>query len=158
MGNEGDEDNGVIFPAGDAPSIAGLMSVGATNRSKRRAPYSSSGSHNEIVAPGGDFDDGGEDGLVWQVSIDFDFTDPFTVIVPRFDMYAIIGTAGTSSSTAHISGIAALIMSQGITSPAAVEKLIAATAEDLGAAGKDLEFGHGLANARRALRGLGIGR
>ena len=158
MGNDGDDNNAISFPAGDAPGIAGLMSVGATNRSKRRAPYSSRGSHNEIVAPGGDGGDGGEDGLVWQVSIDFDFTDPFTVIVPRFDLYAIIGTEGTSSATAHISGIAALIMSQGITNPAAVEKLITATAEDLGTAGKDPEFGNGLANARRALRGLGIGR
>ena len=158
MGNEGDDENETSFPAGDAPSIAGLMSVGAVTRSKERAPYSGRGSHAEIAAPGGDFDDGGDDGIVWQVSIDFNFTDPFTIIVPAFDRYALIGTEGTSSATAHISGIAALIMSHGVTNPAAVEKLIAATAEDLGGTGKDFEFGFGLANARRALRGLGIGR
>jgi serine protease len=158
MGNEGDDDNDTSFPAGDAPSIEGLMSVAAIGQSKRRAPYSSRGSHAEIAAPGGDFDDGGDEGGIWQVSIDFELNDPFTVIVPQFDQYALIGTQGTSSATAHIAGIAALIMSQGVTNPAAVEALIRATAEDIAAAGRDNDTGHGLANARRALRGLGIAR
>jgi serine protease len=158
MGNDGDDGNPTHFPAGDAPAIAGLMSVGAVGSSRTKPSYSNRGSHNEIVAPGGDGEEDDDDGFIWQASIDFDFTDPFSIIVPRFDMYAIVGFTGTSSATAHISGIAALIMSQGINSPAAVEKLLAATAEDLGTTGKDPDYGNGLANARRALRGLGIGR
>ena len=56
-------------------------------------------------------------------------------------------------------GLAALIMSQrpGIT-PAQVEAVIRATAKDIGAPGKDDEFGYGLIQPRNALFGQGIRR
>ena len=134
------------------------MSVSAVSRSKHRPDYASRGSHAEIAAPGGDFDDGGEDGIIWQVTIHPDFNDPFTIIVPRFDVYALVGTVGTSSSTAHVSGVAALVMSQGDRTPASAEKLLTRTAEDIGTAGRDNDFGFGLVNARSSLFGLGIRR
>jgi serine protease len=56
----------------------------------------------------------------------------------------------------HVAGIAALIMSQGVTSPAAVEALIKATARDLGTPGRDNEYGFGLIQPRAALRGVGV--
>ena len=37
----------------------------------------------------------------------------------------------------HVAGIAALIWSQGVRNPAAIERLIEATALDLGSAGRD---------------------
>jgi hypothetical protein len=49
-------------------------------------------------------------------------------------------------------------MSQGLTNPAAIEAILEQSATDLGAAGRDNEYGHGLINARAALRGMGIAR
>ena len=58
----------------------------------------------------------------------------------------------------HVSGFAALLMQQGITSPAAVEAAMERFATDLGTPGTDPEFGHGLINPRASLRGLGLAR
>jgi hypothetical protein len=49
-------------------------------------------------------------------------------------------------------------MSQGITSPAAVEAAITRTARDLGTKGRDNDFGAGLIEPRAALRGFGMVR
>jgi subtilisin family serine protease len=59
-------------------------------------------------------------------------------------------------ATPHVAGVAALLISQGVTNPAAVEALLKATALDLGAAGRDDEYGHGLIQPRTAIRGYGI--
>jgi serine protease len=67
-----------------------------------------------------------------------------------------VGYQGTSSAAPHVAGLVALIMSQGITSPAAIEKILAASALDLGTPGRDDQFGYGLIQARAALFGLGI--
>lgn len=56
----------------------------------------------------------------------------------------------------HVAGIAALLVSQGVTRPAAVEALIRATARDLGSPGRDDLYGYGLIQPRAALRGLGV--
>ena len=56
----------------------------------------------------------------------------------------------------HVAGLAALLMSQGVTDPAAVEALIKKTAKDLGQPGRDDLFGFGLIQPRAALLGFGI--
>ena len=56
----------------------------------------------------------------------------------------------------HVAGLAALLMSQGVTDPAAVEALIKQTAKDLGQPGHDDLFGFGLIQPRAALFGRGI--
>ena len=58
----------------------------------------------------------------------------------------------------HVAGVAALLWSRGIRTPAAIESLIRQTATDLGQAGKDDIFGYGLIQPRAALFGLGIKR
>ena len=106
---------------------------------------------------------GGAPGMILQQTYDFCFTDTFTngglgFRAPRFDVFEYIYYEGTSMATAHVSGLAALLYQQGITSPAAIEAAIKRSASDLGAAGRDDEYGYGLINARDALRGLGIFR
>jgi serine protease len=121
-----------------------------------RATYSSTGSHCEIAAPGGDFEVDGRDGLIWQTTL----REPsHTTNAPVFNSFAVFGFQGTSMSAPHVSGLAALLMSQrpGIT-PAQIESIIRATARDIGAPGKDDEFGYGLIQPRSALFGLGIRR
>ena len=54
--------------------------------------------------------------------------------------------------------IAALLYSQGIRNPAAIEAAIRQFAVDRGTAGRDNEYGFGLVDARATLRGLGIAR
>ena len=159
-GNEFEVGNPIEYPAGDAPSIDGLMSVAATNRSGNRAFYSNTGTHIEIAAPGGDArDQSSGTGVVWQSTLLFTDQDPGPgFFTPRFDRYAEIGYSGTSMATPHVCGLAALIMSQGITSPAAIEAIIKRTAKDIGAAGKDTSFGYGLIQPRTALFGVGVVR
>jgi serine protease len=61
-------------------------------------------------------------------------------------------------ATAHVTGMAALLMQQGITDPAAIEAAIKRFATDLGPAGRDDQYGNGLINVRATLRGMGLAR
>ncbi len=161
MGNDFDSGNPTEYPASYAASIGGAMSVAAVGKFSEHAYYSSAGSYSEIAAPGGNDQDGGSDdqGFVWQVTLLPPDQDPTLLVRPRFDRYAEIGYEGTSMATPHVSGLAALLMSQGnLTDPAAVEALIKATAKDLGPKGKDDQFGYGLIQPRNALFGFGIRR
>ncbi len=58
----------------------------------------------------------------------------------------------------HVSGVAAMVMQQGITDPAAIEAALEKFAIDLGAVGRDDLYGYGLVDARATLRGLGMAR
>ena len=61
-------------------------------------------------------------------------------------------------ATPHVAGFAALLMQQGVTSPAAIEAIMKRYATDLGPAGRDDEYGNGLINPRASLRGLGLAK
>ena len=146
-----------------APQIDGMVSVAATGADRRRASYSTVASYIELAAPGGDFARGGSTGGIVQQTIDLDLTETFAGPVsryaaPRFDVFAFYAFEGTSMATAHVSGLAALLVSQGVTSPAAIEAILKQSATDLGASGRDNEYGYGLINARAALRGMGLAR
>ena len=71
---------------------------------------------------------------------------------------AYVGYAGTSMATPHVAGVAAMLMQQGITDPAAIEAVLEKSAVDLGTPGRDNTFGFGLIDARAALRGLGLAK
>jgi len=162
-GNEKEEGNPIQYPAFYAGAIDGAMAVGGTNRSGNRAFYSNTGSYVEIAAPGGDSRDSDAlgSGFIWQSTIRPSLSDPAVVTFPRFDSYAEVGYSGTSMATAHVSGLAALLATQGVKTPAAIEQLIRRTAKFLGAPGatnanRNDEFGFGLIQPRPALFGFGI--
>jgi serine protease len=157
-GNNYDDGNPTIYPAAFAPTIDGVMAVGAIGPSLNHAYYSSAGAYVEIAAPGGDYLEGGERSEIWQASILSDDSDPAFVIFPRFDRYVDRPEQGTSMAAPHVAGIAALLYSQGITDPAAIENILKATARDLGPAGRDDFYGYGLVQPRAALLGSGVTR
>jgi len=161
-GNEFRRGNPTQIPAEIASRINGAVSVAAVDLAKNHAPYSSSGNWVELSAPGGG---GGnaDSGFVWQQTFNFNFTDTFDRPVsqytaPRFDILADIGYAGTSQAAPHVAGLAAMLMHQGLTSPAAIEDALEKTAVDLGTPGRDDLFGFGLIDARNALFGRGVAR
>jgi len=146
-----------------APQIDGVVAVAATARDRARASYSSTGPYIELAAPGGDSTRSGVTGMIVQQTYDFDFTDTFVngatgFRPPRFDVFEYIYYQGTSMAAAHTTGLAALLLQQGITKPAAIEAAMKAFATDLGAAGRDDQYGYGVINPRATLRGSGVVR
>ena len=140
-GNDFEKGNPVIYPAGyDEYCIA----VGATRFDQERASYSNTGNHLDLVAPGGDLNvdqngDGSPDGIVQQTFGE----EP--------DKFSYFFAEGTSASAPHVSGAAALLISNGVTDPDMIREAIEQTAEDVGRPGWDSEHGWGLLNVEAAL-------
>ena len=125
---------GVSYPA----AYDGAFAVSAVGPQGKLAPYSSYGREVAIAAPGGDKSQGEEAGVL-QETID------------RQGKPAYLWFQGTSMATPHVAGAAALIMSLGVTSPGAVERLITGTARK---AGEKDKYGAGLLDAAAAVRAV----
>jgi hypothetical protein len=127
-GNQGFKE--VMYPAG----YPGVLGVGAVDINNKRASFSNSGPHVDVVAPG-------------------------QGIVSTFTKRPYNWTSGTSMSTAYVSAIAALAMSY---SPGAggepLAQQIDATAIDLGPNGRDADYGDGMVDPATLLEQLGAGR
>ncbi len=162
-GNDFEDGNPIEVLAEIASRVPGAVSVAAVDKNKAHAYYSSTGSYVELAAPGGSFRGFDASGGILQQTLDFTLVDTFDLPVdqysaPRFDALAYVYYTGTSQATPHVSGVAAMLMQQGITNPAAIEAALERFALDLGTPGRDDTFGFGLVQARDALRGLGLAR
>ncbi|MGY1688745.1 fibronectin type III domain-containing protein [Geodermatophilus sp. SYSU D01105] len=107
---------------------AGVIAVAAVDDAQEKASFSNYGSYVDLAAPG-----------VWITSTD--------VSGGYSDM------SGTSMASPHVAGVAALVKAAAPGStPDQVEQAMIAGVADLGAAGRDDVFGHGLVSALRAVR------
>jgi serine protease len=161
-GNEALAGNPPSRTAEGAPGINGMMAVAAVGRDLRRASYSTINSYIEIAAPGGDFRFDSTAGILQQ-TLDLDLLHtwefgPQRIVPPRADVFAYYYFQGTSMAAPHVSALAAMLMQQGITQPAAIEAAIKQFARDLGRTGVDDEYGYGLIQPRLTLRGLGLAK
>jgi hypothetical protein len=114
------------YPAADANVIA----VSASDENDKIFTASNRGAHIAVTAPGVD------------------------ILMPAPDANYQV-KSGTSFSAAHVAGIAALILEKRPQlSPDAVRQIIISSARDIGAPGKDPDFGAGLADAYQAILAL----
>ncbi|WP_321418665.1 S8 family peptidase [uncultured Methanomethylovorans sp.] len=130
----------VCYPAAYEKCIA----VGATRYDGTRSYYSNYGSALDIMAPGGDMsiDQSGDrqpDGILQNTL----GSSPGT-----FDYYLY---QGTSMATPHVSGVAALLIANGVKGPENVRQAMQSSAKDMGATGWDSGYGWGIVDAYKAL-------
>lgn len=122
-GNEGDESNGLSYPA----AYPGVIAVGASTPQGRRAAFSQVHNYVDIVTPGVEIYSASIDGGRKKVQ-------------------------GTSSATALTSGVVALIMAKyPDLSPRQVEQLLIRTASTH-EEGHNPQTGYGVINANAALK------
>jgi len=123
-GNDGDslgKGNNVDYPG----AYSSVIAVAATNSNDERAGWSSTGSAVELSAPG--------------VSINSTYLGGYQT------------EDGTSMACPHVSGTAALVIASGSSlSNDDVRLRLQETADDLGATGKDNQYGYGLVDAGEA--------
>jgi len=123
-----------------------VIAVGATRYDERYALYSNWGSSLDLVAPGGDTSidqngDGYVDGVLQQTFGIYGTND-----------WGYFFYQGTSMAAPHVSGVAALLLSNGVaSSPDQVRNALQDTAKDLGTPGFDPDYGWGLVDAYAAL-------
>jgi subtilisin family serine protease len=115
------------------------------------APYSNFGrSAISVAAPGG------AAAPVWAACSGFSLAIPvcqarfYNPTTGAFSGF-IVGVSGTSMASPHAAGVAALIASDGTTSPSQIAARLSQTADDLGQPGNDPAYGKGRINAARAV-------
>lgn len=143
-GNDGNASP--MYPA----AYPGVVSVSAVDFDRNLAGYSNFGSSIDVAAPGGDTrrdrnGDGVGDGVLSTGG-----SDTSGAIQFRYPVFQ-----GTSMAAPHVAGVVALMKSiyAGLT-PEIFDNLLASgrITQDIGAAGRDDQFGYGLIDAFKTVR------
>ncbi len=131
----------VGYPAANEGAVA----VGAVDWSRDLTFYSNWGDAQDVTAPGGDTrrdanGDGYPDGVL---------QNTIQIQQPMEDGY--LWFQGTSMASPHAAGVAALIVSEGVTNPDEVERILKETAVHPEDKDWDPRFGAGIIDARAAV-------
>jgi serine protease len=137
-----------------------VIAVAATTAGGCQAAYSNAGSGVDVAAPGGG-PDAVAGGDPWdqahctaQAGGPSIYQETFGATPAVFAMPS--GYYGTSMAAAHVAGLAALVLGTDRLgphpTPVEVQRLIEQSARDIGPAGYDPRYGHGLIDAAAALR------
>ena len=135
----------LFYPA----SYDGVISVSAAAPDRTLADYSNFGTRIDVSAHGGvrsDFDGDGQADSILSTFVD-------TTDGTRKSGYALLN--GTSMATPHVAAVLALMKAVDPTlTPGEVDSLLSSgrITDDIGASGRDNEFGHGLINALKAVQ------
>lgn len=135
--------NPTMYPA----AYTNVLAVSSTKNNDTYSYFSQYGNHNDVSAPGGEM---------------FAFQDPGGIYstMPTYNVYLTgIGynnnydyLQGTSMAAPQVAGLAGLIWSLNpALTPNQVQNIIEISADDLGPAGWDGDYGHGRINAYQAL-------
>jgi thermitase len=122
------------LPKCENPNVAGIVCVGSVDNLGERSVFSSYGSNVDLMAPGGS-GLGGSSEDVLSTYLDSGYES----------------ISGTSQATPHVAGVAALLVSLGLTGPDAASRLI----ETAAPAGSTFVYGAGIVDAAAAVEGLG---
>jgi serine protease len=149
-GNSGRNDLGQRVAVGSPANCTGAISVSATDARKSLAYYSNTGNALTLAAPGGDSSQSTTgNGAPDSVYSDIGSFDASGTRQPSFG-----GMMGTSMAAPHVAGVLALMryVNPALT-PTQVDTLISSgdLTDDLGDVGRDVDFGWGLINARKAV-------
>jgi subtilisin family serine protease len=125
-GNSGDET--LSYPA----AYEGVLSVGAIDKEKKLASYSSFGTSIDVVAPGDE---------IYSTIYEYEKKSSYRKL------------SGTSMASPMVAGAASLLLTKyPKLTPFQVEYILEHTAEDLGDKGFDIKYGNGLINPLAALQ------
>ncbi|GIF08343.1 S8 family serine peptidase [Actinoplanes siamensis] len=127
VGNSAEKGNPVLYPGG-YDTVEG---VAAVDQTRARAAFSETGAQVDIAAPG-------------------------VGIVQAAPGGGFVAASGTSQASPHVAAVMALAKAyKSSLTPAELRTVLGRTATDLGAAGRDDQFGAGLVDAAAVLTELG---
>ena len=144
-GNCGGSGNSVSYPA----RYSSVVAVAAVDQANQRPCWSSTGDQVELAAPGVSVFS------TWPSDLSTSYRDPQPVCDGGVCHFKY--GSGTSMSAPHVAGAAALVLASGTLADGNANGLadearqrLAATAVDIGKAGRDRHYGHGLIDALAA--------
>ncbi len=165
-GNKGGKNESTIYPA----KFDSVIAVAATDDTDSRADFSSTGVDVELAAPGVDvYSAWNDDTPYYGTAVcnggvtSVPMTEGSTATtVDAGDCYKY--GSGTSMASPHAAGTAALVMAAGVVDHTGdgvidnrdVRAVLQGTAIDLGATGRDVQYGYGLVDAHAAVEAAGV--
>ena len=148
--------NNVIYPA----KFDSVIAVAATDSSDNRASFSSTGDEVELATPGVDVYSAWNNGTPYYgtANCNGEVMDLNGDGYPEGECYKY--GSGTSMASPHVAGVVALVIATGYfdyngdgeINNRDVRAILQNTANDLGATGRDTQFGYGLVNALLAVQ------
>jgi serine protease len=152
-GNSGRNNSGVRAAVGSPANCTGAIAVSATDARRKIANYSSTGSEVVVAGPGGD----ASVSTTGSGAPDNVYSDIGTFDANGQRQPAFGGMQGTSMASPHVAGVMALMryVNPQLT-VAQVDTLLSTTGaggitDELGPTGRDIDYGYGLINARKAV-------